>query len=310
MTGVSDPDATSLDATGADVTVLLRAAERRLHESGVDSARYDAEALLDHLLGSRTARFTVLALAPSTAESYRQLVERRAAREPLQHILGTVGFRGLALAVGPGVFAPRPETELLVEWGLSVLPGPSVRCGRSGSEAHPGTLARVVVDLCAGSGSVGLAVAAERPHATVYAVEADPGALAWLRRNAATYPGVTVVAGDATDPTVLSTVDGTVDLVLANPPYVPDGRPVPPEVAHDPPAALWGGPDGLAVLRGVAARAVALLRPGGWFGVEHDESHPAEVRAVLAGLGLAGPTTRSDLAGRPRFSIAAKVAGS
>ena len=188
------------------------------------------------------------------------------------------------------MFVPRPETELLVQWGLAVLAG------------RP---AAVVVDLCAGSGAVGLSVAAEHPGAAVYAVERAPAALQWLRRNAAPYPAVSVVAGDATDPAVLSTVDGTADLVLANPPYIPAGTPVPPEVARfDPPEALWGGPDGLAVLRGVAARAATLLRPGGWLGVEHDESHAPAVTRLLAARGLSDPATHPDLAGRPRFTVA------
>jgi release factor glutamine methyltransferase len=268
---------------------LLRVAERRLAEAGVPSPRYDAELLLDLALGSRTARFTVHSVNPSTVDSYLRLVERRAGREPLQHIVGTAAFRRLTLAVGPGVFVPRPETELLVEWGLSVLSGQST-----------------VVDLCAGSGAVGLSVAAERRAARVYLVESDPVALGWLRRNAAGYPTATVLAGDATSTEVLSELDGAVDLVLANPPYVPTGTALPPEVEHDPPVALWGGPDGLSVLAGVAGRAAGLLRPGGRLGVEHDQAHAAGVRALLGRRGFAEVASRTDLAGRPRFCTARK----
>src|SRR5438067_89753 len=226
--------------------MLLRVAERRLAEAGVPSPRHDAQALLDHVLGAPNARHLARSVQPAAAQAYLRQVERRAGREPLQHILGTAAFRRLSLAVGPGVFVPRPETELLVEWGLAVLAG------------QP---AAVVVDLCAGSGAVGLSVAAEHPGAAVYAVECAPAALEWLHRNAAPYRSVTAVPGDATDPAVLAALDGTADLVLANPPYVPAGTAVPPEVARfDPPEALWGGPDGLAVLRGVVARAAALLR--------------------------------------------------
>jgi release factor glutamine methyltransferase len=273
-----------------DVPGLLREAEERLAGAGVASPRYDAEALLDHLLSAPNARYVTRSVDQGTAAAYRRLVERRAGREPLQHILGTAAFRSLVLAVGPGVFVPRPETESLVEWGLA-------RLARQ-PEPDP-----VVVDLCAGSGAVALSVAAEHPGARVYAVESAPAALAWLRRNAAGYPAVTVVAGDATDPGTAAALDGTAALVLANPPYIPAGTPVPPEVArHDPPGALWGGPDGLAVLPGVVARAAALLRPGGWFGTEHDETHAAGVARLLAARGLAEVATHLDLAGRPRFS--------
>jgi release factor glutamine methyltransferase len=273
-----------------DVPGLLREGERRLAGAGVASPRYDAEALLDHLLSGPNARYLARSVDQGTAAAYWRLVERRAGREPLQHILGTAAFRRLVLAVGPGVFVPRPETESLVEWGLARL-----ACR---PEPDP-----VVVDLCAGSGAVALSVAAERPGARVYAVESAPAALAWLRRNAAGYPSVTVLAGDATDPGTAAALDGTAALVLANPPYVPAGTPVPPEVArHDPPGALWGGPDGLAVLPGVVARAAALLRPGGWFGTEHDETHAAGVARLLAARGLTEVATHPDLAGRPRFS--------
>lgn len=272
--------------------VLLRVAEQRLAASGVPSPRFDAELLLDFVLGSRTARFTARAVEPSTVDSYRRLVERRAGREPLQHIVGTAGFRRLTLAVGPGVFVPRPETEPLVEWGLAVL---------AALGGQP-----LVVDLCAGSGAIGLSVAAERPAARVVVVEAEPAALGWLRRNAAGYPAVTVLAGDATAAGTLAELDGSVDLVLANPPYLPTGTALPPEVRHDPPAALCGGPDGLAVLAGVAGRAATLLRPGGQFGVEHDQTHAAGVRDLLGGLGFAELTSHPDLAGRPRFCTARK----
>ncbi|MBI3687649.1 MAG: peptide chain release factor N(5)-glutamine methyltransferase [Actinobacteria bacterium] len=268
--------------------VLLRTAERELAGAGVASPRQDAEALLDHVLGG-TARFTLTAVPPEDSARYRDLVHRRVGREPLQHILGVAGFRRLTLAVGPGVFVPRPETESLVGWALSLLAGRS---------------APLVVDLCAGTGAIGLAVAAEHPGARVHAVELDGAALGWLRRNAAAWPEVSVVRVDATDPATLRELDGTVDLVLANPPYVPDGTPVPPEVDHDPAIAVWGGPDGLTTVRKVSVRAAALLRPGGWFGVEHDETRGAEARAILAAAGLVAARTHADLAGRPRFSTA------
>lgn len=214
---------------------------------------------------------------------------------PLQHLTGSAGFHRLELAVGPGAFVPRPETESLVEWGLAAL----------AESPRP-----LVVDLCAGTGAIGLALAAAHPGATVYAVERDPYALGWLHHNAVVRHAagdrpVTVVAGDAVAPGVLSGLDGRVDLVLANPPYVPTGVPVPAEVAgHDPYVAVYAGADGLDVIRPLIARARALLRPGGQLGIEHDDTHGEVVPALLAAAGFAEPADHPDLAGRPRFATA------
>jgi release factor glutamine methyltransferase len=263
------------------VTVLSRA--------GVASARVDAELLAAHVLGLGRGR---LALAPpfTAAQQARfdDLVAARASRVPLQHLLGTAPFRTLDLAVGPGVFIPRPETEQLVEWGLSV--------------AGPAPLA---VDLCSGSGAIALSVAHELPRSTVYAVESADPALVWLRRNvAAIEPRVVVVKGDATASSTLSTLDDAVDLVLCNPPYVPSTARLEPEVAeHDPAEALFGGPDGLALIPGLAARSVALLRPGGWLGIEHDDTQGASVPALLRAAGFVDVEDRRDLADRPRFAV-------
>jgi release factor glutamine methyltransferase len=288
VTGARPPAAGR--AVADQVATLLRLAERRLAGAGVPSPRHDAQALLDHVLGDPNARHTATRVPAAAAQAYLRAVDRRAGREPLQHILGTAAFRRLLLAVGPGVFVPRPETELLVEWGLAQLAG----------HRSP-----TVVDLCAGSGAVALSVAAEHPGATVYAVELAPAALRWLHRNAAGSAAVQVVPGDATDPAVLAALDGTADLVLANPPYIPAGTPLPPEVARfDPPQALWGGPDGLQAVRGVLARAVTLLRPGGGLGVEHAESHAAAMGDLLRARGLEQVTTHHDLSDRPRFSTA------
>lgn len=267
----------------------IDAATQALAEAGVASPRADAELLAAHVLGVRRSRLPLAGrFTADQLVTYRRLVVGRVARVPLQHLTGSAPFRELELAVGPGVFIPRPETELLVEWGLSVLP--------------PGEA--TVVDLGAGSGAIALAVATERPNARVYAVERDPSALAWLRRNVSGHR-VTVVEGDATDPATLSTLDGQVDLVLCNPPYVPDAVPVPPEVARDPREAVFAGPDGLAVIRPVIARAATLLRPGGWLGIEHDDSHGTTVPTLLAADGgFARITDHPDLAGRPRFTTA------
>jgi release factor glutamine methyltransferase len=190
------------------------------------------------------------------------------------------------------VFVPRPETEQLFEWGLSVL---------AGREAP------VVVDLCTGSGALALAVAAERPDATVHAVEIDPTALAWARRNvAAGTASVRLHAGDVTDPNLFTELDARVDLVLCNPPYVPVGTEVPPEVGeHDPFKAVFGGSDGLTVIRHVVTLAARLLKPGGAVGIEHDDTQGESVPALLSTRKvLTKVEDHHDLAGRPRFATA------
>ncbi len=255
----------------------------------------DAELLAEHAFGVPRSRLRLAAdPSPGQLDALRRLVARRSARVPVQHLTGRAPFRYLELAVGPGVFIPRPETELLVDWGLSKLAG---------------TPAPVVVDLASGSGAIAVAVATECPQATVYAVERSPEALVWLRRNAAG-TGVRVVEGDVTDPVTLSEVDGRVDLVLCNPPYVPDGTPVEPEVGeHDPAEAVFGGPDGLDVIRPVIARAAAMLRPAGTLGIEHDDSHGAAVPELLRAHGAFDAVEEHrDLAGRPRFATARRLA--
>lgn len=268
----------------------LREAERVLAAAGVASPRVDAELLAAHVLGVPRGRLVTVSTVDGDAlAAYRALVARRAAREPLQHLLGDAVLGPVTVAVGPGVFTPRPETELLLEWGLGAIadvPSP------------------LVVDLCTGSGALALAVAAARPDATVHAVEKDPDALEWARRNVAAH-GDTVVlhAADVREP--LTELGSRVDLVLCNPPYVPDGTPVPPEVAAwDPPGAVFGGPDGLAVVRAAVAAAAGLLRPGGAVAIEHDDTHGDAVPALLRAAGLADVAAHRDLAGRPRFATA------
>lgn len=222
----------------------------------------------------------------------RALAAERAKRVPLQHLTGVAPFRYIELAVGPGVFIPRPETEVMVGWGLDTING---------------TREPLVVDLCAGSGAISLSVAYEHPGARVVAVERLPGALLWLRRNAAS-SSVEIVDGDATSGDILSDLDGRVDLVLCNPPYVPSASPVAPEVAdHDPAAAVFAGPDGLGVIRGIVTRAAALLRPGGALAVEHDDSHGEAVPALLAAAGFESVADHRDLTGRPRFATGYRV---
>ncbi|MEU8190717.1 HemK/PrmC family methyltransferase, partial [Micromonospora carbonacea] len=269
-------------------TVAVARAARVLAAAGIDAPRAEAELLAAHVLGVPRGRLALAdGLAPDQADRYDALVARRATREPLQHLTGTAAFRHLELAVGPGVFVPRPETELLAGWGVDQarlrsggggpsIPGGSAVPGGSsvpgGSVAGAAPLAAgspLVVDLCSGSGAIALAVAQETPAARVVAVERSPAALAWLRRNAADRAAagdrpVEVVAADVTDPGLLGGLEGRVDVLLCNPPYVPRAVEVPPEVAaHDPDEAVFGGADGLDVIRPVLARAALLLRPSG-----------------------------------------------
>ena len=266
----------------------------------MESPRVDAELLLAHALDVPRSRLLLLDDVPDAATArFVHLLEQRADRVPLQHLTGRAAFRYLELAVGPGVFVPRPETEQLAGWALERLTG----------RVEP-----VVVDLGAGSGALALSIAHEHPGARVTAVERDPGALEWTRHNAtaralAGDPPVTVVDGDMTDPSLLQELDGTVDLVVSNPPYVPDGARVPREVAqHDPPLALWGGPDGLDVVRGLLVTAARLLRPGGWLGIEHADAQGTALPALVrAHGGFADVADHPDLAGRPRFTTARRA---
>jgi release factor glutamine methyltransferase len=276
------------------LTLALDDAERVLSAAGVASPRVDAELLAAHVLGVRRSILAVTSAADeSRLAEFRELVARRATRLPLQYLLGDSPMGPVDVAVGPGVFVPRLETELLLEWGLKVLTG----------RREP-----VVVDLCTGSGALAMAVAAARPDARVHAVEIDPGALAWARRN---LDGrATLHEGDVTDAGLLPGLHGTVDLVLANPPYVPEGTPVPPEVAdHDPHRAVFAGADGLAVIRPMTVLAVNLLAPGGALAIEHDDTHAERAPAVLRGHPeLTDIVEHADLAGRPRFVTAVRRA--
>ncbi len=282
--------------------VARRTAARRLADAGIPSPDNDAEVLLAFALGvRRSALHGVDDLDDDAAERFFALVEHRIQRVPLQHLVGVAGFRRLELDVGPGVFIPRPETELLVEWGIGQL----ARHHRFGP---------VVVDLCTGSGAIALAIQQEVPDAQVYAVERDPRALAWAHRNAEARVAagdlpITLCRGDATAPGTLPHLDGIVDLVLSNPPYLPLGGQVDPEVAdYDPPVALWGGPDGLEVLHGVARRAAALLRPDGHLAVEHADEQGLAVPTLLRQMGgWDDIVDHCDLTGRPRFTTARRI---
>jgi release factor glutamine methyltransferase len=267
------------------VRALLADASQRLAGAGIDTPRIDAELLLAHVSGVARGRLGLLgALDPVVAAHLADALQRRAAREPLQHITGSAPFRGIEVAVGPGVFVPRPETELLVD---AVLPALT-------SATDP-----VAVDLCAGSGALALAITDEMPAAAVYAVEGCADALRWLRCNAA--QRVHVVAADVRGP-LLPELGGRVSAVVSNPPYVPDATAVSPEVLRDPPASVFAGADGLRLMPAVIARAAELLRPGGVLALEHDESQSRAVPALLQAGGVWDSIEdHPDLAGRPRY---------
>jgi release factor glutamine methyltransferase len=299
---VTAPSGHSPEPPSAPTGATLTRAAALLAAAGVDSPRVDAEILAAHILGIPRSRLAVgTGFTAEQLRDFDRLLGRRAAREPVQHLTGTAGFRHLDLQVGTGVFVPRPETELLAGWGIEA--------------ARAAGATPIVVDLCSGSGAIALSVAQEAPGAQVWAVERAPGALRWLRRNAAARaaagdPPVTVVAADVTTPSLLAELAGAVDVLLCNPPYVPDGTPVPPEVLdHDPASAVFGGRDGLAVVRPVVARAAELLRPGGVIGIEHDETQAPAVRAAFARAGrFDAIEAHPDLAGRPRYTTARESA--
>jgi release factor glutamine methyltransferase len=274
---------------------LVRAATARLAEAGVASPEHDAAELLAHVLGtSRSGLVLVTEVTPQQQQAYDDLVARRAAREPLQHLTGTAAFRYVELAVGPGVFVPRPETELLAGWGVDQAQA-LVDAGR----------VPVVVDLCTGSGAVALAVATEVPAAEVHAVELGEAAGEWAARNLAG-TGVDLRHGDMAD--AFRDLDGTVDVVLCNPPYIPleAYESVEAEARdHDPHLALFSGDDGLDALRVLEQVAARLLRPGGVVGAEHADVQGASAPGVFTRAGRwSDVRDHPDLAGRPRWTTA------
>lgn len=289
-----------MSSSGAPRTVAeLRAHGIRVLEGArVPTPEVDAELLLAHVLGITRGQVQAKAVtgsgvSPDDRVAFVEAVERRAAREPLQHITGVAPFRSLELAVGPGVFVPRPETEFVAQIAIDAL--------RAVATPRP-----AAVDLGTGSGAIALALATEVPHATVWAVENSPRAFIWARENvrAVGAPNLELVFADMAE--ALPELDGTLDLVVSNPPYIPDDAiPRDPEVRlHDPAAALYGGPDGLDVVRGLSRRALALLRPGGTLVIEHGELQGAELRALLEADGWRAAATHRDLLGRDRATTA------
>jgi release factor glutamine methyltransferase len=276
----------------------IAVAAARLAEAGVDSPRADAEQIAAHVHGVPR---TELHRVPDGAFDPRfwDEVARREAREPLQHITGHAYFRYLDLEVGPGVFVPRPETEVMTGWAIDAL--------RAMDVSEP-----LVTDLGTGSGAIALAIAQEVPRSRVHAVEADPLARHWAQRNidrcaaAAPHTAGRVTLHGADFGSALARLDATVDLVISNPPYIPWGASVPPEVGeYDPATALWGGADGLDAVRVIEQAARRLLRPGGLVAVEHGAPQGAAVYWVFAEeRGWADARNHRDLAGRDRFVTA------
>ncbi len=269
-----------------------REAAARLREGGVASPERDADLLLAHVLGVGLGRLPLVDdLDAPQVEAYDVLVARRAAREPLQHLTGSAAFRHVELAVGPGVFVPRPETELLAGWAIEHL---------LALDRRP-----VVVDLCTGSGAIARAIADEVPGADVHAVELDEGALAWAERNLAG-TGVDLRHGDLAG--AFDDLVGTVDVVVCNPPYIPleAWESVAAEARdHDPHLALFSGQDGLDAIRVLEQRAALLLRPGGVVGAEHADVQGESAPEVFAATGRWREVTdHRDLAGRPRYVTA------
>ena len=281
----------------------ILSATETLAAAGVSSPEHDAKALALHVLGLSKPSDLLLAdgFDETQAAAFLDLVARRAQRVPLQHLTGSVGFRYIELEVGPGVFVPRPETESVVQWAVDAI-------------AAEGWVTPVLADLCTGSGTIAFALANEVPGATVHAVERDPDALAWTRRNAAKR----VAAGDPEVHLHLGSVeeslldmDGRFDLVASNPPYVATHEahiPDPEVVDHDPEIALFAGADGLDVIRLVEQAARRLLKPSGLVVVEHSDRQGKTAPAVFEQHGWVEVADHQDLTGRDRF-VTARLPG-
>lgn len=272
----------------------------RLAEAGIEDPAADAELIVGHVLGVSRGRVQALAimggeLDDAQLEAVRDIAGERARRVPLQHLTGRAPFRSIELSVGPGVFVPRPETETLAQLAidaLRVVPDPSP----------------LAVDLCTGSGAIALAVAQEVPTARIVAVEKSPEAHAWAARNVAEWGDgrVELVLGDIREADALDRVAGRVHVLVSNPPYVPDDMvPRDPEVRdHDPALALYGGPDGLDLVRAISRIGRRLVVPGGLIALEHAEQQGEAIRRILVADGWRAAATHPDLTARDRATTA------
>ncbi|KFI89581.1 peptide chain release factor N(5)-glutamine methyltransferase [Bifidobacterium ruminantium] len=296
---------------------VVRSSADVLRKAGVDTPEHDAKLLLAEalhvdlrdvdkamLMGDDTERLAGKNDAESALERFRAMLDRRARREPLQHITGHAPFRYLDLKVGPGVFVPRPETELVVQEGIDWTTSHGMYSAR-------------VVDLCAGSGAIGLSFAMEVPGSEVWAVEKSATAAEWTRRNldetVRRHPNIAgnyhLEISDATQMPTLNQLDGTIDIVLTNPPYVPLADiPEQPEARdYDPDLALYGGSaDGTLIPERIIARAAKLLRADGLMVMEHDITQGERLAAFARTCGFVDVTVHNDYTGRPRYLTAEK----
>ncbi|ANG85341.1 peptide chain release factor N(5)-glutamine methyltransferase [Microbacterium aurantiacum] len=296
---MTDPAAAPVSPP-APLATELDAAAAVLSRSGVEDPRVDAELLAAHVLGIGRGELQARLVTGGTLgddqrDALRRVIERRATREPLQHITGVAAFRHLELRVGPGVFVPRPETEIVAQIAIDAL-------------VAAATPEPIAVDLGTGSGAIALALATEVPHARVHAAENSVDAFLWTRENfdRVGAPNARLAFIDLAE--AFPELDGAVSVVVSNPPYVPDGAvPRDPEVRlYDPPAALYGGADGLDVVRVLSDTAVRLLHPGGTLVIEHGEWQGAPIRDLLTAAGWRSAATHPDLTLRDRATTAVR----
>lgn len=273
----------------------------RLTDAGVATPEVDADLLVGHVLDMSRGEVQAKAIAGAELrgdqlDELELLLDRRVAREPLQHITGRAYFRSLELRVGPGVFVPRPETEQVAQFAIDALTAVPAE--------HP-----IAVDLGTGSGAIAFAMATEVPTSRVYAVEVSPEAFVWteMNRDLTGASNATLLLGDLAD--AFPELDGTVDVVISNPPYIPqDAVPRDLEVQlHDPATALYGGVDGLDIVRKVSTTGLRLLHSGGTLVIEHGELQGAAIAELLRTDGWSAVATHRDLLGRDRATTALKT---
>ncbi|MET0673200.1 MAG: peptide chain release factor N(5)-glutamine methyltransferase [Microbacterium pygmaeum] len=276
----------------------LRRAVEVLARAGVPDADVDAELLAAHVVGGgrgsvQAAAIRGAEITEADAAAFDALVARRVTREPLQHLTGLAPFRHLELRVGPGVFVPRPETEMVAQLAIDAL----------AAAASP---APIGVDLGTGSGAIALAMATEVPHARVFAAENSVEAFVWTKENFERLAPENARLAFIDLAHAFPELEGTVSVVVSNPPYVPDAAiPRDPEVRFfDPPVALYGGADGLDVVRVLSAVALRLAHPGGTLVLEHGEWQGAAIRDLLTADGWRAASTHPDLTMRDRATTA------
>lgn len=280
----------------------LRIAAGRLRAVGVDSAEWDARMLLAHVLNVGHMDIP-LSQEATHGEQFDALIARRAQREPLQHITGTAPFGPLDLEVGPGVFIPRPETETLADWAVNYL---NKNFSASRFTAVRQSAPPIVVDLCTGSGALAAYIAHYRPDAEIFAVELSDASLNFTKRNLAG-TAVEIIQADVTTSELLNKLEavvGKVDLVVTNPPYVPEDLNLAPEVYHDPHDAVFSGIEGMDTINAMLPNVLNLLAPGGAVGIEHDDSTSQLVQQAASQAGLVNVSPLKDLGGTARFVLA------